>query len=55
MFYSSRQRFILRTVIYDGNEYEDISAKAIREAVYKVLGLEESNNDKKDQTCCCIK
>ena len=42
-----------RTVIYDGNEYEDIPAKAIRQAVYKVLGLEESSNDQKGQSCCC--
>ena len=42
-----------RTVIYDGNEYEDIPAKAIRQAVYKVLGFEESCNDKKGQSCCC--
>lgn len=42
-----------RTVIYDGNEYEDIPAKAIRQAVYKVLGFEESSNDKKGQSCCC--
>ena len=27
-----------RTVIFDGNEYEDIPAKAIRQAVYKILG-----------------
>jgi len=36
-----------RTIIYDGNEYEDIPAKAIRQAVYKVLGLEESSDDQK--------
>jgi len=42
-----------RTIIYDGNEYEDIPAKAIRQAVYKVLGLEESSNDQKGQSCCC--
>jgi hypothetical protein len=42
-----------RTVIFDGNEYEDIPAKAIRQAVYKVLGLEESSNEQKGQSCCC--
>lgn len=41
-----------RTVIYDGNENEDIPAKAIRQAVYKVLGLEESSDDQKGQSCC---
>lgn len=29
-----------RTVHYDGFEYEDIPAKAIRDAVYKVLNIE---------------
>ena len=28
-----------RTIIYNGNEYEDIPSKAIRHAAYKVLGL----------------
>ena len=42
-----------RTGIYDGNEYEDIPVKAIRQTVYKVIGLEESSNDKKGQSCCC--
>jgi len=31
-----------RTVIYEGNEYEEIPAKAIREAAYKVLGIKEA-------------
>lgn len=31
-----------RTVFYDGLEYEDIPAKAIREATYKILNLTES-------------
>jgi len=42
-----------RTVVYDGNEYEDIPAKAIRQGVYKVLGLEESSNEQKGTSCCC--
>jgi hypothetical protein len=42
-----------RTVIFDGNEYEDIPAKAIRQAVYKILGLEETVNEQKGQYCCC--
>jgi hypothetical protein len=29
-----------RTVVFDGIEYEDIPAKAIRQAAYKTLGLE---------------
>ncbi|MFH5836793.1 DUF2703 domain-containing protein [Proteiniclasticum sp. C24MP] len=36
-----KQESYCRSVFYDGAEYEDIPAKAIREAVYKVLGLEE--------------
>jgi len=31
-----------RTVIYEGNEYEDIPAKAIRQAALKILGVEEA-------------
>lgn len=30
-----------RTIIFEGEEYEDIPAKAIRQAAYKSLGLEE--------------
>ena len=30
-----------RTIIYEGNEYEDIPARAIRQAALKVLGLAE--------------
>lgn len=41
-----------RTVFFDGNEYEDIPAKAIREAAYKVLGLKELKVKPK-QSCCC--
>jgi hypothetical protein len=33
-----------RTVAFDGNEYEDIPAKAIRQAAYKALGLEEKED-----------
>jgi hypothetical protein len=29
-----------RTIVYEGNEYEDIPAKAIRDAAFKVLGIE---------------
>lgn len=38
-----------RTVTFDGNEYEDIPAKAIRQAAYKALGLKEETTNK---TCC---
>lgn len=29
-----------RTITFEGNEYEDIPAKAIRQAAFKVLGIE---------------
>ena len=32
-----------RTVIFEGNEYEEIPAKAIRQAAYRVLGIEDAN------------
>ena len=31
-----------RTIMYEGEEYEDIPAKAIRQAALKVLGIEEA-------------
>lgn len=31
-----------RTVMYEGSEYEEIPARAIRQAAFKVLGLEEA-------------
>jgi len=40
-----------RTVKYEGNEYEDIPAKAIRQAALKVLGIEESSS-KAGKSCC---
>lgn len=43
-----------RTVLFDGNEYEDIPAKAIRQAAYKALGLEEKEEKPKgDSGCGC--
>ncbi len=41
-----------RTIIYEDNEYEDIPAKAIRQAAFKVLGIVD---DKKEENsgCCC--
>ena len=45
-----------RTITYDGNEYEDIPAKAIRQAAYRVLGLKEAKTAKSgccDGGCSC--
>ena len=48
-----------RSVVYEGNEYEDIPAKAIRNAVYKVLGLNiekvKEPEFKINPPCCCKK
>lgn len=48
-----------RGVIYESDEYEDIPAKAIRHAVYKVINLDaelsENPSSKKDSSCCCKK
>ncbi|UWG98056.1 DUF2703 domain-containing protein [Dehalobacter sp. DCM] len=45
-----------RTVKYDGNEYEDIPAKAIRQAALKVLGIEEeasmTGKSTAGKSCC---
>jgi len=40
-----------RTVTFEGNEYEDVPAKAIRQAAYKVLGLEAKQSG--NSGCCC--
>lgn len=42
-----------RAVKFDGNEYEDIPAKAIRNAAYKVLGIENSTINRSGNSCCC--
>jgi hypothetical protein len=43
-----------RTVIYEGNEYEDIPAKAIRQAAMKALGIEtEAKVLKTKPSCGC--
>ncbi len=45
-----------RTVIYEGNEYEDIPAKAIRHAVYRVIDNSLKNSDDANaptEACCC--
>lgn len=42
-----------RTVIYEGNEYEDIPAKAIRHAALKILGLMEIRTNESAPGCDC--
>lgn len=43
-----------RTVIFEGNEYEDVPAKAIRQAAYKVLGFEVGKTEPSvNSGCCC--
>ncbi|PKM81007.1 MAG: hypothetical protein CVU89_10685 [Firmicutes bacterium HGW-Firmicutes-14] len=42
-----------RTVIYEGCEYEDIPAKAIRQAAFKVLGIEEAKKAPAGNSGCC--
>ena len=41
-----------RTVKFEGSEYDEIPAKAIRQAAYKILGVD---NDKQSRLkgCCC--
>lgn len=41
-----------RAIIFDGEEYEDIPAKAIRRAAMKVLGLEEDTSENTQVTGC---
>lgn len=45
-----------RTVVYEGNEYEDIPAKAIRAAAFKALGIktvEKTLKVKSRRECGC--
>ncbi|KJS84749.1 MAG: hypothetical protein JM58_10540 [Peptococcaceae bacterium BICA1-8] len=43
-----------RTIMFEGNEYEDIPAKAIRQAAYKVLGIgEKTTAPAKNSGCGC--
>ena len=43
-----------RAVKFEGNDYEDIPAKAIRQAAYKALGIEEIKQEtSKTSGCCC--
>ena len=47
-----------RTVKYEGQEYEDIPAKAIRHAVYKITGVrrkDSGNSEEPVHPCCCEK
>jgi len=41
-----------RTIKFDGNEYEDVPAKAIREAAYKALGLNLIEKSGNSSGCC---
>lgn len=41
-----------RTVMYEGNEYEEIPAKAIRQAAYKVLDLAEAKTAPAENSGC---
>ncbi len=42
-----------RTIKYEGYEYEDIPAKAIRQAAFKVLGIEETKKAPTVNSGCC--
>jgi len=42
-----------RAVKFEGVEFEDIPAKAIRQAAYKALGMEESKQEKSNRSDCC--
>ncbi len=46
-----------RAVRFEGNEYDDVPAKAIRQAAYKVLGIAEVKKTNKSSCCgdidCC--
>lgn len=41
-----------RIVTFEGNEYEDIPAKAIRKAALKVLGIEETKEEPSSNCGC---
>lgn len=43
-----------RTIVFEGEEYDDIPAKAIRQAAYQALGIKEDKPEKpKSSGCCC--
>ncbi len=46
------QKTYCRTVVFDGNEYDDIPAKAIRQAAYKALGLDEKEDKRTGGSGC---
>ncbi|PKM84646.1 MAG: hypothetical protein CVU86_06340 [Firmicutes bacterium HGW-Firmicutes-11] len=41
-----------RTVEFEGNEYEDVPAKAIRQAALRVLGMDDAKKEEKKSTGC---
>ena len=42
-----------RTITFEGNEYKDIPAKAIRQAAYKIMGLKENIDKSSENSGCC--
>lgn len=42
-----------RTIIFEGQEYEDIPAKAIRQAAYIIMGLKENAKSVSGNSGCC--
>lgn len=42
-----------RAVKYEGNDYDEVPAKAIRQAAYKVLGIEEVKKPSEKAGCGC--
>lgn len=42
-----------RTILFEGEEYEDIPAKAIRKAAYKVLGIDNEQPENSGCACGC--
>jgi len=41
-----------RTITFEGNEYEDIPAKAIRQAAYKILDINEEKKTPAENSGC---
>ena len=44
-----------RTIVYEKKQYDEIPAKAIREAALKVLGLEKTQSNSRESECACGK
>lgn len=42
-----------RTITFEGNEYEDVPAKAIRKAALKALGIDEASTAPQAKSSCC--